>query len=186
MIGGVEALWAWTPPGAEEAAIELGRQVDSEGADVWPKYTLDSISGAHSLSEGEDNATPNVGRRGETPRLSQSRGKTVAIEGKIKARTLLELREAEAVLRETFANRRSEGRFDVTWHPLMTAFSEVPAKFFEARALSCDIVDQQDSQKWERLYVVTLRNHDGRYFDEETETYSVEIANTNEAAEFAE
>lgn len=178
MIPGVEGIHAWTPPGASEPAIELNRIKADDGSPVWPRYPVRAIPGLKSLADPEDNRDRPPGRRGELTRLSERRGKTVVYEGAIEARSLLELVEGDAALRAAFAEISTEGRMDVFWHPLLAAFSAVPPKFYEARALTCDIVDVQNSKRWERLFVIGLRNGDGRYFDEESLTHVVEITKT--------
>lgn len=184
MLAGIEGIHAWTPPGAAEPAVELGRVKDAEGALVWPRYELRAISGLGSLGDPEDNRDRPPGQQREITRLSQRRGKTVVYEGPIKSQTLKELREAEADLRAAFAELRNEGRMDVSWHPLDSQWEGVPAKFYEARALTCDIVDKQESTRWVRWYVVSVRLSDARYFDETSEVSEVEITKTNTLEEF--
>lgn len=178
MIPGIEGIHAWTPPGALEPAVELGRIKADDGSLVWPRYTITRITGLRSLGEPEDNRDRPPGRQIETPRLSQRRGKTITYEGKIKAQTLLELGEAEDALLAAFDNLATEGRMDVFWHPLLTSHADLPTVFYEARALTCDVVEVQESRYWERGYVVGLRASDRRYFDEETEVYMAAFAQT--------
>ena len=185
MIGGLEAIHAWTPPGEEAAAVELGRVYDARGTLVWPRYELRVITGLGSLGDPEDNRDRPPGQAREIARLSERRGKTVVYEGPIKAQTLKELREAEADLRAAFADEETEGRMDVSWHPLDTQWEGVPAKFYEARALTVDIVDKQEGQRWVRWFVVSVRLSDGRYFDEETERHEVSFRETGETAELS-
>jgi hypothetical protein len=181
MIAGIEGIHAWTPPGAGAAAIELGRILDDTGKPVWPRYTIKQITGLRSIGDPEDNRDRPPGRAIEIARRSQRRGKTVVYEGRIKARTLIQLEEACAALSAAFDDLSAEGRMDVDWHPLYTAAAAIPAKFFEARALTCEIVDVQDADGWERSYVVGLRMGDRRYFDEATDVHKVEIKETNKA-----
>lgn len=168
MLLGIEARHAWTPPGASEPAITLNRIKDDAGAPVWPRYRVRRISGLMGLGEPEDQRDRPVGRLGEIVRRSNRRGKTAVFEGAIQARTLLELREAEADLRAAFNDLEGEGRMDVTPHPDNAALAAVPPVFYEARALTCDIIDVQGGRTWERLFVVGLRLGDPRYFSEGT------------------
>lgn len=183
-IWGIEGIHAWTPPGASEPAIELGRVKDDLGVLVWPRYKLRVVSGLMSLGDPEDNRDAPVGRIGEISRLAYRRGKTVVYEGTIKARTLLELREAEADLRAAFADQSAEGRMDVSPHPLDTQWTGVPAKFYEARAMTCEIPDNQSTQTWDRNFVVAVRMSDPRYFDEETEVHKATITETLKVVAF--
>ena len=180
MIPGLEGRFAWTPAGEEEPAVTLGLLRDDEGREVWPRYRIRNIGGLMGGGDPEDNRDAPPGRLGEIARLSQRRGKSVTFSGAIQARTLLELREAEADLRAAFA-AMTEGRMDATWHPSNTEFDAVPPKFFEARALTCEVVDVQEAQGWERAFVIGLRMGDPRYFDEETERHEVSIRETNTA-----
>lgn len=184
MIGGLSAIHAWTPPGAIEPVIELNRIKDDSGDPVWPRYRVRNILGLKSLPDPEDNRDRPPGRRGERARLSGRRGKTVVYEGWIEARSLFELEEADSALRAAFAEIATEGRMDVFWHSLHTTYAAVPPKFYEARALTCDIVEVQNATTWTRPFVIGLRNGDGRYFDEESEIYEVNIALSETTYEF--
>ncbi len=179
MIWGIEGRHAWTPPGADEPAIVLGRELDDAGVRVWPHLKLDRISGLHSLGDSEDRRDPRIGQIGEITRHSKRRGKTVTYEGRIRARSLKTLREAEADLRAAFAEQEAEGRMDVTPHPLNTEFAGEPAKFFTARALGIDIIDRQEQRGYTRFFVLALRLGDPRYFDDETETFNRVTVKTN-------
>lgn len=168
MIAKIEGIHAWTPPGASEAAIELGRTHDDDGDAIWPRFKLLRITGLGSVGEPEDNRDRPVGRGNEIARLSKRRGKTVVYEGRVEARSLLELREAEALFSAAFDGEDTEGRMDVSWHPLLTDFAAVPTKFYDARALTADIIDVQGTvTHWNRPFVVGLRMGDRRYFSEE-------------------
>jgi hypothetical protein len=178
MIAGIEGIHAWTPPGAGAAAVELGRIIDNAGTKIWPHFTIDRLTGLMSTGEAEDNRDRPPGRGIEIPRRSVRRGKTVVYEGRIRARSLLQLREAEAALRAAFDDNSAEGRMDVDWHVLFTAASAIPAKFYEARALPCEIEDVQGGEKYERSYVVGLRMGDRRYWDAAAKTSSLATAET--------
>lgn len=184
MIAGIEGRHAWTPPDAGAAAVVLGRVLDDAGKAVWPHYKLDSVSGLHSLGDSEDNRDKKVGQIGENPRLSQRRGKTITYEGWIRARSLKSLREADSDLREAFAEQSGEGRMDVSWHPLNAEFAGEEARFYEARALGVEIIDTQQSMRYERKFLVVVRTSDPGYF--ENVTFKVaDVVNTGTVYDFA-
>lgn len=184
MLPGKEGRHAWTPPGAEEPAVTLGLRRDDEGKEVWPYFHIRRITGTRSAGEAEDNASARVGGLGLDPERSERRGKIVAYEGTIKARTLRDLREAEDTLQAAFADITELGRMDCTWHPDNEEFADAPAVFYEAKCLTCDIPDDQATRGYEREFVVGLHQYDPRHFDEETEAHEVEVSETNEAVEF--
>jgi hypothetical protein len=184
MYPGIEGIHAWTPPGASEPAIELGRIYDAGGKPVWPRFELVRLSGRTSLGEAESKRDRPPGAAREILRRSERRGKTWVFEGILKARNLLQLREAEALFAAAFDDTEGEGRMDGTWHPLLDAFAEVPPKFFEAQALTADIIDSQDTRNFERPFVVGLRASDRRYFDTAGATHVVLITKTDTPGEF--
>jgi hypothetical protein len=179
MIAGVEGIHAWTPPGAGAVALELNRIFADDGSPVWPRFKVKRVIGLMGNGEPEDNRDRPPGRPIEIPRRSERRGKTVVYEGVIQARTLLQLREAESTLRAAFDDLEGEGRMNVSWHPLLEAFADVPPKYFEARSTSgVEIADVQEAEGWERSFVIGLRMGDRRYFDE---TSGVHTAETTDA-----
>lgn len=184
ILGGVEAIHKWTPPEAGAVAIEVGRVYSDVGKVVWPHYKLKTITGLHSLGTGENNQDPRPGAIGTSPRLSQAREKMVTYEGWIRARTIVSLREAEAKLRSAFNKRSTEGRMDVIWHPLNTTFAAQVPKFYEARSLGVEIVDNQDSNRFQRRFVIALCMSDPRYFEDKVVAEAV-VANTNTSVDFA-
>lgn len=185
MIAELEGIHAWTPPGAGESAIELGRVTDAKGDPVWPRFKLRRITGLRSQGTAEDNKSAKVGAIGENPERSERRGKSVVYEGTIEARTLKELREAEDTLMEAFADITLIGRMDVSWHELNDEFKDEVPKFYEAKCLTADVPGSQDTKGWKRLFVVGLWLYDPRYFDEETEVHTVEVKETNTAVAFS-
>jgi hypothetical protein len=74
---------------------------------------------------------------------------------------------------------------DVYWHELNTEFEDETPKFYEAKCLTCDIPDSQETKGWQRLFVIGLWMYDPRHFDEETEVSEVEIEETNTPEEFS-
>jgi hypothetical protein len=185
MIAGKEGRHAWTPAGAEDAAVTLGLIRDDEGKEVWPRYRIRRIGGLSSGGDGEDNRDPRAGSAGEIARHSQRRGKSVTYEGVIEARGLKEMREARDALVAAF-DSLDEGRMDVTWHPSNVEFAGETPKFYEARALTCEVVEELQGRRWVWPFVIGLRMSDRRHFDEETEIYTVELAETATAEEFTE
>ena len=184
MIAGKEGLHSWTPPGEVVAAVTFGERTDSKGKEVWPYFKIRNISGLRSAGDPEDNADNKIGAIGQNPRLSQRRGKTVVYENTIKARTLLELREAEDTLQAAFADITAIGRMDVTWHALNEEFKDAPPVFYEAKCLTCDIPDNQATKSFDRLFVVGFRLYDPRHFDEGTEDHTVKVELTNTLYKF--
>jgi hypothetical protein len=174
-IGGIEALHSFTPPGASEPAITLG-----QGA-----YRITGIQGLSSLGESEANSDARVGGVGEVARLSQRRGRTVAYEGRIIASSLLELRNAEFELREAFDDDSGEGRMEIAAHPDNAELAGEPPKYYEARALSCDISDQQTSKSFTRSFVIGLRMGTPRVYDVDETSDELAIAKTKTANSMA-
>ncbi len=185
MLPGIEAIHRWTPPGESEPAVALGERTDAEGKPIWPWFKIRAIPGLRSQGEPEDNADPKVGGLGLNPRRGERRGRTIVYECTIKARSLLELREAEDALQAAFADISQVGRMDCSWHPLNSEFEDAPPVFYEAKCLACDIPDNQETKQWDRVFVVGFRLYDPRHFDEETEIHEVEISETNTPEAFS-
>lgn len=179
MIPGAEGIFSWTPPGAAEAALELGREKADDGTPVWPRFHLERITGLGGLGEAEDTRDRPPGAPREIARRSLRRGKSVVFEGTLRARDLLELREAEALFRAAFDDISAEGRMDAFWHPLLLVarpgFAVHPPKFFEGKVLTAEIPEAQAGRRFWRNFVVGIRLSDRRYFDEESESHTVEI-----------
>ncbi len=165
-IPGIEGLHSWTPPGAAKPAVTLGEGV----------YKLRGIVGLGSLGDIEENADAIVGGIGENQHPDERRGKTVVYEGRIDADSLLELREAETALRAAFADRSALGHMDLAAHPDNVELAGQTPKFFEAKAMNCDVADQQASKRWSRNFVIGFRLGDPRVFDGESAVHTVETA----------
>ncbi len=183
MLPGKEGLHSWTPPGATKAAVTLGERTDAKGKPVWPWFKIRAIPGLRSQGEAEDNADAKVGGLGLTPRRGERRGRTIVYECTIKARSLRELREAEDTLQAAFAGIGSIGRMDCTWHALNKEFEDAPPVFYEAKCLTCDIPDQQETQTWDRLFVVGFRLYDPRHSEVESKEHTFAISKTNVAVD---
>ncbi len=162
---------------ANPATVALNRLVDDAGAAVWPRVELTSIG--RSLGDAEDITDKRVGVQGEIARLSERAGLTRAYSGFVKARTVAEFRAYEDVLAAAFDDQ-GIGRMDVEWHPDASAFaSEVP-KFYEARALDCQIGDPTATlHPVTGTFVLALRSHDPRHFEAVDASVSASLVNTN-------
>jgi hypothetical protein len=185
MLPGIEGIHRWTPPGESEPAVALGERTDAEGNPIWPWFKIRAIPGLRSQGEPEDNADPKVGGLGLTPRRGERRGRTIAYECTIKARSLRELREAEDTLQAAFADISSLGRMDCGWHALNKEFEDAPPVFYEAKCLTCDIPDQQEVKGWDRLFVIGFRLYDPRYFDATDSTFAASVTKTKTPVDFS-
>lgn len=172
-LPGLEAIHAWTPPGASAPVIELNRRKDDAYAlPVFPQYRVQKLGGWGSLGEPSASNDPRVGRDGEIPRRGRRRGKTTTVEGDVIAKSRSEMRQAEADLRAAFADITREGRMDVSLH---ANNPDAPySRFFNARAVALEIDDtlvsptRSLSGGWERPFVLALRWSDARYFGDST------------------
>ena len=172
MIGGVEALHSWIPPGETVPVISLGllRSL-STGAEVWPRYKLNRISGLKDLADPQDVRDNKVGADGETTRLSRRRGKTVVYEGTLQARGLREMREAESALSQAFADMKTEGKMTVSWHPHNYDFNDLGERYFYGKPLTCVIIDVQERHRYFRPFVLSLRMSESVYYDQDDVPY---------------
>lgn len=133
---------------------------------VWPRYKLKRITGLHSLPDAEDNREPATGRLGEVVRRALRRGKTLTYEGTVEGRTLAQLRQGEDALLGAFAEL-DEGQMIVSPHPAYGG----PSFFYRARALACDIPDEQQAPPkrstlgFERPFALSLRLADPRFYE---------------------
>lgn len=186
--------WTGTPHASTSdlalPALTLNLLEDEDGDPVWPRYKLVEVGGLMGLGDAEEINDPKVGQTGENPRLSQRRGKTVSYVGAVQARSLRDLRLAEAALRAAFADCTRQGLMDVTPHPDNPEFLDDPPKFYEARALGVELVDVQGPPTvttfgFERTFILGLRMADPRYFDDETLRFTATITETNSIEEFS-
>jgi hypothetical protein len=171
MLPGLEGIFQWTPPGAEEVAIVLNQRTkgalgeEPKSDEVWPWFKVERISGLHDLAAAEDNRDARVGAPGSIARPSKRREKSVTFEGTVMARTLRELRQARDLLAAGFAEVDAEGRMDCSWHPDNDEFAEDPPVFFEARSVLATVPEQQGKKNYNRPFVIGLVMGDGRHFD---------------------
>lgn len=132
---------------------------------VSPRVKIEEISGLRSLAEGEDNREGAVGRRGEVTRNSFRRGKTLAYELLLQARSLADLRGLASDLAAAFDDL-GEGRMLVTPHPEYAAGF---TRYFRARALSLDegpeILNPQARWPYQQSFALGLRMSDTRFYE---------------------
>jgi hypothetical protein len=135
--------------------------------DSYPRFSVQTIQGLRSKADAEDNRDPSTARRGEIPRKSRRRGKTITYEGMTEARNDLDLRQAESILSAAFEDIDNEGEMVITSHPLFP--DPPPPVLYRARAISCEVVEAVASPKkytlgHERSFVLTLRLSDPRFY----------------------
>jgi hypothetical protein len=175
-IWGLEGRHEWN------GQVTLNRRQDDAGERVYPCYKLDRISGLHSLGDSEDVRELAVGRRGEVPRRSFRRGKTVTYEGMIQALSLAELRQATTLLAAAFDDQMAEKQMVVTPHPDYATGS----RFFYARALGLEIPDEQAlsaqrmTRGYERPFALSVRMSDARFYDGEGKSETLTAANADD------
>lgn len=170
-ILGIEARHSWNNPFAGGGAIVLN-QLDWENAAgsgirqrVLPDLKVDRISGIFDLPEIEDVREPLPGRIGELAYAALQRGKSDIYEGRIRARTLRELRQRGRAMKGAFAGT-TEGTMTVAPHP----DQGVAAWHYRARVMQFTCPDEQLFDRnhlptpWIRPWVLTLRQSDPRYY----------------------
>jgi Concanavalin A-like lectin/glucanases superfamily/Polysaccharide lyase/Phage tail protein len=165
------------PPTASPVPAPTGGILGIEARHQWnggatlgdptasPRVKVVAISGLRSLPEPEDIRDNAMGRRGEIPRNSYRRGKTLVYELLLQARTLADLRQLASELAAAFDDLR-DGRMLVTPDPEYAAgFS----RFFRARALSLDegpeIFNPHAAWQFEQPFALGLRMADTQYYD---------------------
>lgn len=177
VLWGIEGVHVWfNPPDAEKGLALNHLKDDDSGEPLFPRYEVEAIGGLMGLGDPEDNADPKVGEDGENGRLSRRRGKTVSYTGLVIARSLRDMRVAEAQLRAAFADQSIEGRMLVMPHPDNVEFEDDPPKHYFARSIALECGDEQGppvsrSFGYERVFVLGLRMHDPRYFDDDGGVY---------------
>jgi len=165
MFPGIDGEHRWYPPGSGDVAVILNQKFDTDGTTrIWPWFKVTRVTGLWSLGDPQDVRDNRVGADGEIPRLSRRRGKTVVYEGVIKARSRLELIECRDELAAAFEDMTGEGTMVGSWHGENEDLGGEDARYFRGRALTCDVVDEQTSQKHERPFVVSIRLSDPNFF----------------------
>lgn len=135
---------------------------------AFPHVKLDSISGLRSLGDLEASADAAVNRRGEIPRASSRSGKTVAYNGRIRAQTLDAMRTLEESLLAAFESTVEK---EMLITPNATYAPGATPRRFLARAVDCDIVDEQKysfnrvTRGFERDFYLSLRLSDPRLYE---------------------
>jgi Phage tail protein len=132
--------------------------------DASPRIKIDAISGLRSIADGEDNRTSMPGRRGERVRHGLRRGKTVAYEGRVQARSLADLRS----LFDHFASEfddLAEGRMLVSAHP---EYSAGFSRFYRGRAITFNDGDEifNPDSRWpyQQSFALGIRMGDTRFY----------------------
>jgi hypothetical protein len=163
------AEFHWTPPGASEVAAVLNRTIDESGNTVFPHVEITGIPGLQDLAEPGSAAHKRVGRRGEVPRRNFRGGKSPLYTGIIRARTERELEEYRAELRAAFEDQSAEGRMDHIPRTAGGLYTADDARFFNASTRGLEMAEASPGGGlWRASFVLALRNHDGRYFEELT------------------
>ena len=152
-ILGIEARHRWN------SGVTLGDETTS------PRVKIEAINGLRSLAEPEDIREGSMGRRGEAARNSYRRGKTLAYELLLQARSLADLRRLASDLAATFDDL-TEGRMLVTPHP---DYSAGFSRFFRGRALSLDegpeILNPHAAWQFQQPFALGIRMADTRFYD---------------------
>lgn len=165
MIAGIDGEHYWFPPGKSEAYVALNKKFDTDGTTrIWPWFKLTRLTGLYSLGEPQDVRDNRVGADGEIPRLGRRRGKTVVYEGIIKARSRQEFLWGRYLLAGALEDMASEGIMIVTWHSQNVQFGEETPRFFRARVLALEVVDEQVNRNHDRPFLLSLRMSDPHFY----------------------
>lgn len=171
MLRGRDGVHQWESPGG--LTIVLNELDDlSTGDAVYPRFRLVDVD--HGYPEAGDNSDKRVGAAGSIPRASYRGPRTHVYTIEVYGRTIDELREGEQTLRGAFFDQSAEGRMDVNLHPLHDDYDAGNNRFFNARAMAltpgtdAPDSDLSPSLGFRREWVLALRNHDGRYFEDLT------------------
>lgn len=151
----VEARHQWN------GGVVLGDQEENN-----PRVRIFTIGGLQSLPDLEDNREPLIGRRGEIPRRSVRRGKTLTYDGVVRSPTLHQLRSTVSQLSAAFYDT-DEGVMLVTPNP---AYAFGFSRFYRARAISFDPGDVDAANervrfRYEQPFTLGLRMSDPRFYD---------------------
>lgn len=186
-LRGRDGLHTWTSP--DDLTLTLNEIEDtSTGALVSPRYRIVEV--VRGLASAGDSYDKRVGQAGTIPRADY-RGSTLhtyTIE--VYGETIDEFNEGEETLRAAFYDQSAEGRMDVNRHPLNPSFDADDNRYFNAKALGLDPVGDDPEGElspqlgFRREWVLVLRNHDGRYF-EDAEGEEATITDTNTEYPFA-
>ena len=156
MSWGLEARHAFN-------GVVLNRTVDDAGAELWPHYKLDKIGGLQGLADFPDDRIFATARQGEIPLSAYRRGRTITYEGRTRATSLAEMRQAQDALAAAFAPT-IEDQMVITPHPLYDEGS----RFYFARCIALDEPDDQaaprgDAGYW-RPFAIAMRASDPRIY----------------------
>lgn len=150
---------------ATEATHQWNDGVVINDLTVSPQAKLDGVDNLHGLPEAEDLRDSATGRDGEIPRRSVRRGKTIAYNGRVRAKTLAEMRQKMAAVSSAFLDL-TEGSMLVSPNPL---YGLGVTRRFRARSLSFtpgdEVFDPNDNWPFQHPFVVALRMSDARFYD---------------------
>lgn len=155
LVPGMEGRHSWN-------GLVLGDQ------EVWPRHRVAEIAGLRATGDAEDVREPRTGMPGEIARRSFRRGKTVTYECVTEARSLAELRQAQAARSAAFEELDAEGVMTITTDPLLP--NAPPPVFFRARCLSLIPGTERPadpgrmSMGFEQPFTVALRLADRRIY----------------------
>ncbi len=147
-VRGIEALWTL------DGTFALNDRDD----DAY--FDLGKISGLFSGADHEDPRAKKVGRPGENFYPTSAAGKTVVLEGQLRATTLPGMRTFGTALRGVLAELRREIAVDIAPHP---DIGGAAARFY-CRALQHDLDDVQEVIAWRRRGPIGLRLSDPRVY----------------------
>lgn len=171
MLRGIDGVHTWTSPDA--VTLRLNELDDiSTGAPKWPRYRLLDVD--HGYPEAGATAHKRIGQAGAVahPDYRGSRTHTYTIE--VMGRTIDELRQAEEDLEAAFYDQSAEGRMDIGTHPLNPDYSADNDRYFEAKAghlmpgTNAPDSDLSPELGFRREWALSLRNHEGVYYQELT------------------
>jgi hypothetical protein len=146
-----------------------GLMINDLSADPRLKIT-GTIGGLYSLPDAEDLRDNPIGRRGEIPRNSVRRGKTLTYPIAVQAHSMADMRSLMGQAASSFQNL-AEGLMVITPDP---AYADGTIRSYRARALACESGDEQfDNQNlwpYQQPFLLSLRMSDPRFYDPATVT----------------
>lgn len=168
---GIEAIWKWTSPDGTE--FEFNRLNEDDGTAIDPPRFRLTDEPNHGYPAGGDSREKKVGATGSTARPDYRGDRLHTFTIEVYGATMQELRANEETLRAAFLDQSAEGRMDCYLHPdypgLTADEIAAAARYFNAKALDPQPAAAKPSRSphlgQRRSWVVPVRNHDGRYFE---------------------
>ena len=161
MIPETEGFHVWSVD-----ALRLNDEATLTTLGYW--FKLDSIPGLKTLGDTDLNAEPATGHEGEITRRTLRRGKSVSYEGRVMAQTLPNVRAGVRALERAFQDA-AVGEMALSLHgdynpPGKTTY------VYGARCSACapadkDVLLPGDHYPYQRPFVVGLRVHDPRFYE---------------------